>query len=253
MDKKEENVTTSEIDTIEIILDSRETSVEKELILENIEFKKEQLVVGDVLFRNKQNPNVPIVICERKTTSDMFSSIRSGRYREQRERLKNARETYPEVCLIYILENYEKSRYVVSNDEIKIVSGAIENLILFHNIYVLPTLSVNHTAKVLLHIKEKISLNPVSSMSKSQVVSVLQQKKTKVMENIFKHQLLLVPGVSLAVVNEIVAIYPNVIDLVTKYNSTSEIKEKKYLLANIQIGKKKLGKVVSERIYTVYN
>ncbi|KAJ3223126.1 hypothetical protein HDU81_009386 [Chytriomyces hyalinus] len=70
---------------------------EDALRLRNVPFVTKQLPVGDVVV---ERDGQPLLILERKTRSDLHSSIVSGRHHEQRERLKS---TGVKVC--YLLES----------------------------------------------------------------------------------------------------------------------------------------------------
>lgn len=245
---------------VQIVLDSRENHLKENFDLGKVEYISEQLPVGDVLFRHLDGRT--LLICERKTASDMYSSIISGRYAEQRERLK---VTGVKIC--YILESYKDNKVFRAN-ELNVVTGALENLVLYHNIPILPTFSVPHTAKVIQNIASKLNKNDISpspliSTSSSSdvpkigdvgapVVAVITQRKDKMMEHMLEHQLLLIPGVSVSTAKLIADRYPSVRSLITAYDGLLTDSEKWNMLADISLGKKKLGKVLSRRIYSVY-
>jgi len=253
---------------ISVVLDSRETHLKTELTNLGIEFSTEQLAVGDVVF--KDNQGVLLFICERKTTSDLQSSIMSGRYAEQRERLNLTKSQGVKVA--YILENYTSSSFVATSPLFKsknatsssaphpAVSGALENLVLYHNIYILPTLSTKHTAKAIGNIQKKLSeksMQPMNALAVDAsavfVPPVLVQRKEKVMDNIFYQQLLLIPGVSITVAKVIIATYSSIRSLTNAYDALDTAVKKENMLADLSLGKKRLGKILSKRIYGIYN
>ncbi len=237
---------------LQLVLDSRESHLQKELA--NFSYVQEELTVGDIIIKDvrideENNPNEKIIlIIERKTVDDFLGGIKSGRFREQRERLK---ATGCKCC--YIVENYGKLSYS-DISKVNIISGAIENLIVYHDISVIPTLNLKHTAHTLLNIFEKIrkQLPEDRNISPENVVPVFTQKKTKVLEHIHEHQLILVPGVSAKSAKVISEKYPTVKSLVSAYETLDKPEEKWNLLADIFIGKKKIGKVVSRRIFDIY-
>ena len=87
---------------MELIIDNRETI--KNYFIEkknqnNYEWVTFQnLDLGDYLFKYN---NQPILIIERKTIEDLASSIKDGRYREQKTRLLN---TYNKKNILYLIE-----------------------------------------------------------------------------------------------------------------------------------------------------
>jgi len=125
---------------IVLIIDNREPEEVKEG-LKNVVSKCEQLNVGDYLFQDKEG-NVRLVV-ERKTIADLQSSLKDGRFREQRSRLLELN------CkIVYIIEG----KLIVD----KCVSGALENLALYHNICVIPTANLKQTTQVLCSLYKKV-------------------------------------------------------------------------------------------------
>jgi len=240
-----------------IVLDCREIHVKKELENLSIKHSVQQLHVGDIVFKDAQTDKL-LLVCERKTHADLYSSIISGRFSEQRERLKNCNAK-----VVYILENYNSQLYnngsplVKSSknaDKGKVVSGALENLILQHNMYILPTHSAKHTAQSLGSIKGKLEkgLTDSSSSPSALPATVSTQRKHKIMDNIFHHQLLLISGISPEIAAIILQHYPTVHDLFKAYEKCTSMEQQERLLENIPLEKRRLGKVISKRIHDVY-
>jgi ERCC4-type nuclease len=240
---------------VDIVLDSRETHIRKELESLSIDFRSEQLAIGDVLFK-QANTDTTLLICERKTHSDLYSSIINRRFSEQRDRLKPCTETCK---VVYILENYNSQLFASplvktpsKPDKTKVVSGALENLILFYNMYILPTHSVKHTAQVLCSIKSKLEKQLTETGSVHSDGTTFAQRKHKIMDNIFHHQLLLISGVSPDIATAIRKHYPTVNNLCKSYNSLTTVEQREKMLENIPLEKRRLGKVLSKRIHDVY-
>ena len=84
---------------MELVIDYRETSLCESLTKIGVQFKQENLLLGDILFRLDSKA---IAIIERKTLADYAASHLTNRYREQRARLQTARTegTY----IAYLLE-----------------------------------------------------------------------------------------------------------------------------------------------------
>jgi len=84
---------------MELVIDFREKSLCESLTKIGVQFKQENLLLGDILFRLDGKA---IVIIERKTLADYAASHLTNRYREQRARLQTARTegTY----IAYMLE-----------------------------------------------------------------------------------------------------------------------------------------------------
>jgi ERCC4-type nuclease len=202
-----------------IILDSRESFLKME-IKDDTLFECKQLHVWD----------------------DLYSSIISKRFAEQRERLKETRVMSKNCIVIYIIEGKKKANYK------KIVDGALENLILFHNISVMYTGNPKETMELLLKIHDKV-LKKKCDTDKGFEDSCLIQvvRKSKISENIFLHQLALIPGVSVNIAKKITDIYPKITNLVDAFSEFGN-----EILYDIQINKRKLGKILSKRIHDIY-
>jgi len=84
---------------MELVIDYRETSLCEALKEIGVQFKQENLLLGDILFRLD---NKEIAILERKTLADYAASHLTNRYREQRARLLTARSEG--IAIGYLLE-----------------------------------------------------------------------------------------------------------------------------------------------------
>ena len=84
---------------MELVIDYRETTLCEALKEIGVQFKQENLLLGDILFRLEGKA---IAILERKTLADYAASHLTNRYREQRARLQTSRSegTY----IAYLLE-----------------------------------------------------------------------------------------------------------------------------------------------------
>ena len=141
---------------MKIIIDEREHSLyEKCLSLsnqyKNVVLSKEVLPLGDILFKN--NENMDILMIERKSFSDLLSSIKDGRYEEQSYRLLNS-SGLPPHSIFYLLEGMFSQLYN-PNDK-KIILSAMTSLQYFKGFSMIRTSSVNETAEFVLSMADKI-------------------------------------------------------------------------------------------------
>jgi ERCC4-type nuclease len=141
---------------MKIIIDEREHSLyEKCQILsnqyKNIVLSKEVLPLGDIFL--KTNDDIDILLIERKSFSDLLSSIKDGRYEEQSYRLLNSSGLPPHL-IFYLLEGMFSQLYN-PNDK-KIILSSMTSLQYFKGFSMIRTSSVNETAEFVLAMADKI-------------------------------------------------------------------------------------------------
>jgi crossover junction endonuclease MUS81 len=141
---------------MKVIIDDREHSLYEKCILmapqyKNVVLSKEVLPLGDILF--KTNENNDILLIERKSFSDLLSSIKDGRYEEQSYRLLNSSGLLPH-SIFYLLEGMFSQLYN-PNDK-KIILSAMTSLQYFKGFSMIRTSSVNETAEFILSMADKI-------------------------------------------------------------------------------------------------
>lgn len=139
---------------MKIIIDERETSLFHACKSDQIQIFKEVLPLGDIIIAS--NSGSPIVLFERKTLSDLLSSIKDGRYEEQSYRLQHSLTIRPH-NIVYIIEGMY-SQLSKPADK-KIVLSAMTSLLLFKGFSVLRTASVHDTAELIVYMADKIHRN----------------------------------------------------------------------------------------------
>ena len=270
---------------ITIIIDNREKQLKTYFSeYENSEkytFLYENLDLGDIII--KKNDKIILVI-ERKTIDDLYSSIQDGRYKEQKIRLTNI---FSKNQLLYLLEGNIrtlKTKYFKNYNSI--VSGALINTIYRDNIRVLRSINIEETIDFILLLSKKINknldffvnindnsnesnnINDNSNESNNESNNKSNNKSNKY-ENTIKLkkkdnmnpkicsilQLSQIPGVSTNIANIIIEKYESIYKLVKSYSKIEEESNRKKMLQNIEFGIKnnktrKIGPVISEKIYT---
>ncbi len=146
---------------MKIIIDEREHSLYEKCQLlmsqkpiPNIIVIKQVLELGDMII--KKDDDEIICIIERKTFSDLLSSIKDGRYEEQSYRLLHSSNTPPH-SIIYLLEGLMSS--VRTPIEKKIIQSSITSMSLFKGFSIQRTSTTHETAEWLLNTTEKIHRN----------------------------------------------------------------------------------------------
>ena len=240
---------------VKIILDNREHKLIK-LISDTA---VETLDNGDIHFLLD---DILVLIIERKTISDLSSSVKDGRYREQKARLiLKSREN---IKVMYIIEDDKQKKYSNYNHNLNssTILSCIVNTMLRDGLFVYRTKSIEDTVDIILKISDQLKKNgkyilengKTNKQQKFDYINSLNQKKKEnVNKNIcFINQLCQVPGVS-AKIGELIAIeYTCMSDLIRCYET---IKDPEKMLIDIPINdKRNLGPCLSDRIYKyLYN
>lgn len=243
-------------------IDCRENKIkqyfQENISSETLNYEICALDLGDFVF---MKDNQPLLLIERKTISDLESSIKDGRHKEQKTRLLS---NYSPSKIMYIIENEFSSR--ISSYQENILYGAITNTQFRDKIQVYRTLNIRETIKYLCHLYKKINKNPEFFSNNNELSSDSQQpenqivpyestiklkKKDNLTPNICQMlQLAQIPGVSVNVSKIILNKYGSLKTLILEFGKNND----EHLLAEIEIetstGKlRRIGKVTSSKIY----
>lgn len=251
---------------LELVIDKREVQALK--LINFLEVKKakvqiihENLDVGDFLFRYNicDNTYVNLLLIERKTISDLLSSIKSdGRYKEQKTRLKAMRDLDKNLRVQYLIEGIfhtqKTDRYFTDIDR-KIVSGAYVGTIVRDQIPILLTKDFDDTMATLYKICTLIIENPddfttlantlddtVDTPDNKDYMIPIKIKKSENRDSRWCYLAILqqIQGVSDQVAVTIAEHYPNLQSLINAYASAG--KDHATLLENIVLPDRKLTK-----------
>lgn len=282
--------------SLELVIDKREVHSQKfaaffEDKKQKIQIIHENLEVGDFLFRYKilSNPNSlcsldtshssnnseilndvkyeDIILIERKTISDMLSSIKSdNRYKDQKMRLKAKQDSDINLRIFYLIEgifSVQKTDKYFTEIDRKIMSGAYLGTIVRDQIPVIQTKDLNDTISALLKISnliqeypEAFTSNSYSSSSEtsekpetSERSEYLIPVKIKKSENrdarwCYLAMLQQIQGVSEQVAVEIAEVYPNISSLLEGYKKAAS---KNTFLEDLVLPDRKLTKTGKTR------
>ncbi len=239
-----------------MIIDNREKDLIKLLNEKKIKIECKNLELGDIVFTNNESGNKELIMIERKTVDDLMASIKDGRHREQKIRLLKKQKDG--VHIYYLIEGsllYHKKK--------ETLYSSILNTMMRDNIKVIFSRNIEETITYLIKMSEKldfckISKKPQLSDNKSSNEQVSNQyldtikscKKDNLTKEIcYQAMLKQIPGVSTGCAESISKIYPSFNDLLNKYKELENEDEKKHLLSQIMIKKRKIGNKLSEKIY----
>ena len=227
---------------MEIYVDNRERDLIKLFNKNNNDIILKNLEIGDIVYKKDEEV---IYIVERKTFNDLGASINDGRYKEQKIRLLSNSNGN----LFYILEG-NMSECTTLNQ--KALLGSIVNMTFRDNIKLIFSSDINETYKILVQIRDKFNSGKFSKIvnernDNNYISSIKLNKKenmTKLNCNII--QLATIPGVSKNISTIILENYNTISNLIDEYKKNDE-----YMLKDLNIGKRKLGKILSKKIYDI--
>jgi ERCC4-type nuclease len=233
---------------LEIIIDNREillfnNMIERDLDKYEIKITKKQLEIGDIHIIFNDN----IYVYERKTMNDLISSIKDGRYKEQKLRLLSD-QSFNNIN--YIIEG---SDIISSNNNHnqELLTSIYYNSIYRDNINIFFTKNVNDTTTFILLLATKIIKKPENFIKEKQQLSTDYidncKIKTKKCDNIDKDtcyllQLSQIPGISKQIAKNIKDIYPTMILLLKALETSPE--PLKLLMKIDNIGQQKANKII---------
>lgn len=220
-----------------IRVDCRETKLIQQFAAMSYAVVVAQLPLADAVIENSSGAGV--VLLERKTFSDFCSSLTSGRYKEQRDRLVSVRANDPTIQLAYVLEGFPQWHAKMRREPTlqKRVYGALENLVFKHRIAFYPTNDTEHTCVTLEHLAAKLA--DADAGSPLPTSAPLPARKVTIKAQLFPSQLALIPGISNTSAVSIAPLYGNPAALVRAIQEgREEVVER---LANHKPSQRKLG------------
>jgi ERCC4-type nuclease len=204
-------------------IDHREQSLKEIFIknnIENIEFSN--LEHGDFIIEN--NDDEPMLIIERKTLSDLVSSLKDGRYRNQKIELMNK---FNRSTIYYIIEgkfDYSDANINFNGLDKKTIIGSVLNTMIRDDIKVFITANIEDTYNLLINIYNRVSKDPEKYMKIEAAKVKFVKKSTNI--NVFHNMLCQIPGVSNKVAGLITDKYST---LMIFYNAFKDKDEKEKL------------------------
>ena len=242
---------------MEFIIDNRE-NIKTYFLDKNTDYITcKNMEIGDFAFYfNKE----PICIFERKTIEDFASSIKDGRYREQKKRLLN---NFPKDKIFYIIEGdltTNNKSFLFNKVSKNTIYSSLINCYLRDNINIIHTFNTDETIEILEQFYQKISKQGIDFLSKKPstydedlIKSIVQTKKKNITpELVFKSQLSCISGISKNTAEVIMKKYKNMNILINELNKLSTSEQKKTistLIYGTDKGKaRKLGSSVADKI-----
>lgn len=206
------------------------------------------LPLADFIYQDEQGNDVLMV--ERKTKSDLISSIIDGRFRDQKSRLGDYNKD-----VLYIIESPGQ---IVKRGECNktnlqtIYHSSMINIQYKHQFKIFTSINTEESFDVLLLLLKKIKNKELTKLDAHQQQANLIKPKSKsenIHDNLFAHQLSLIQGVSFNIARKICELYQTPFDLCKKYNELDE-KEAEILFKDVPLTeKRKIGVAISKKIH----
>jgi len=217
------------------------------------------LTLGDIVIKYQNNI---ILVIERKSVEDLAASIRDGRHKEQKYRLMNSEIELKNI--LFLVEGELKDMKYGKVDK-KTLQGSIINTMFRDGINIYRTQNIDETIYFIERtvdkiIKDKKCISNLVQEIKEPKLDYLDtkvlSKKNCMTPEVYNQLILLqIPGVSKIFVKSILEKYTSIKKIIQEYDNLETEKEKENLLTDLELkGKKrKVGKVVSKRIYEFLN
>ena len=215
--------------------------------VENVEFTN--LDIGDFIIKNDNNEI--IMIFERKSLTDLISSIKDGRYVEQSFRLSQLPINNHNI--FYIIEG-NMHDFIIKNTETvrKMLFSSILSLSYTKGFSIFHTNGFLDTGEFIIRFFEKLGsgmLNKPPSSIENQLYSdvIKVSKKSNITkDNIGEIMLAQIPGLSITVAQSLMSEFKSIKNLIFA------LEKDEYILDNFQVecknGKRKINKTVVNNI-----
>jgi ERCC4-type nuclease len=220
-----------------IRIDNRET-IKNDFTINPELITYENLDLGDYII---ESGGEPILVIERKTVNDWCSSIKDGRYHEQKDRLTS---NFSKDNLLFIIEgdlkngNFsEKYNKVIPDTLISSIFNTMyrDGLRVFHTTDSAETIFLIESLFKKVH-KGGFEWGEKTSYMDTVVGSLKVKKKENItFEMVYLSMLCCIPGVSLGIAKQIQEYFPKWSDLIEKAKSYTDEEERNYWIENIII------------------
>lgn len=237
-----------------LVIDHRESDIIKILDERKSKYKVENLQVGDIVFRINEDD---VFIIERKTKSDLAASIIDGRYKDQKIRITE-HYTKRGIPTVYMIEDFyskrKHERVPHQNLLAALVNTSLRDRIVVHH-----TNKLVDSVDYLLELQKKIPMfrseedQNTPSHYKDQAATSVQRKRSDNIDpdNILLLMLCQIPKVGATMAKVIAQEYKTIVELSSRFKE--ETTHPEWMLSDLKIGKRKIGKKISEQIYNFMN
>ena len=215
---------------------------------------KENLDIGDIQIIYKDNNDEKLlVIIERKTYDDLSTSIKDGRYKEQKNRILNSISN--NIRKIYLLEG-NKNDFTLSKN---VLDGTIMNTIIRDNIHIFISKNIDETIKFINNILRNIMkykdniINNQHNIETNNVLINTSKKSNMSSETCFINMMSGIPGISKKTSLKFIEKFKNINNMFNHFHKNLDNNRDLIIsdLENMKVAEnnRKLGNKNAVRIY----
>ncbi len=220
------------MNSVSLIIDNRETKLielfKSNYSSNNITYKN--LDYGDFIFEYN---NEVLLIIERKSITDLASSVKDTRYHNQKIHLLN---TFDRNKIYYIIEGLndfnDKNNYNDPRISKDLIISCILNTSIRDDIKIFQTKNIEDTYNLLINIWNRLDKDINKYLQPNSKELQIKKSANITKENCFMYQLMQIPGISLKSAKAIIEIFPSIREFYLEMSSKT-LEEQRSLLLNI--------------------
>lgn len=164
---------------INFLIDYREKKILSffEKLKDNINYSSKNLEIGDIIFEIKKNKKVVYeIIIERKGITDLISSIKDNRYKNQKSRLIEYKNNSKiNIDFFYLIEGSTQN-LISDKKSLSMYHGSLISMLLRDNIKLIFSNNINETNLLLERLYNRISKKPVDFLNINSELNKMNDK-----------------------------------------------------------------------------
>ena len=241
--------------TIICKIDNRERDLIQSLNQINFNYITVNHDIGDIqiIYVDENKVEHNLVVIERKTYDDLSTSIKDGRYKEQKNRILNSISN--NIRKIYVLEG-NKNDFKLSKN---VLDGTIVNTMIRDNIHIFISKNINNTIELINNILKNIDkykeniINNQNNLETNNVLINTSKKSNMSSEKFFLNMMSGIPGISKKTASKFVEKFNNINNMFNHFHKNLDNNKDLIIsdLENMKVAEnnRKLGNKSAIKIY----
>lgn len=242
---------------LEIIIDNRERDLIELFNSNESSYSRTTLEIGDIQFLYSDNyvKNLLFMVIERKSLSDLSSSITDGRYKEQKQRLLHS--ISPKIRKIYIIEGIGYNQF---NLDPSVLDGVMINTVIRDKIMIYRTDSLEDTYNLIRKMERNLEnyiddiVDDIRNVERDKEYQIFKMNKKENYNGkiVFKGMLSIIPQVSNSITEVLYERYKNIDNMIQnlRNESNGDWLQMIKILGDIKYGsnQRRMGDIVAKKI-----